>query len=125
VHGGRLPEIVTKAGTFGKRVIAPTEAQEDTFAPDSYWWLFRRLMDKVKGDPVKSIPGYYERNNHVVRARFDALEDAFASQLPQVLAEAAETKESGGSRAQVLDAFTADCVSKIVNQLHDLLAEFN
>jgi secernin len=126
VHGGGLPEIVTTAGTFGKRFIAPADAAEDAFAPDSYWWLFKRLTDKVKGDPLKSLPGHYKRKNRIVRARFDALEESFARQLNSVLAEATEQSErKGGDAARVLDAFSHDCVSKVVDALHELLVEFD
>jgi len=62
----------------------------------------------------------------IVRARFDALEDSFAHQHPHVLDEAAEQRESkDGSMARVLDEFAAGCVSKIVNLMHEMLAEFD
>jgi secernin len=126
VHGESLPAIVSRAGTAGKRVIPPADAKEDAFAPDSYWWLFRRLLDKAKGDPINSIPGHYARNNRIVRARFDALESSFAQQLPQVLVTAAEQRKTTGSNvARVLDQFTADCVSQIVDVLCELIAELD
>jgi secernin len=125
VHGGGLPEIVTKAGTFGKRVIAPTDVEEDAFAPDSYWWLFRRLTDKVNGDPVKSIPGYYPRNNQIVRARFDELEHSFAQQVVTVLDEAAERREKEGDAERMLDEFSNQCVSQVIDALGELLVELD
>ena len=33
----------------GSKVVPPPKTEEDKFSPDSYWWLFRRLMDKTKG----------------------------------------------------------------------------
>ncbi len=115
---------MSKAGTFGKRVVAPTDAEEDAFAPDSYWWLFRRLTDKVKGDPIKSIPGCYERNNRIVRARFDALERSFVQQLVPVLAQAAERRESEeGDAEHILDEFSYQCVSRVMDVLGELLVE--
>jgi secernin len=126
VHGSGLPEFVTRAGTAGKTVTPAPEAKEDAFDADSYWWLFRRLIDKVKGDPVKSLPGYYERNNPIVRERFDALEGAFARRLPEVLDEAARQRENkDGNSSRVLDEFTADCVSQAISELHELLTELD
>lgn len=119
VHGTRLPEIVSRAGTAGKRTVAPPDAPIDTWAPDSYWWLFRELIDRVKGDAVRSLPGYYQRRNRLVRARFDPLEQAFAAETPAVLERYAAT---GG--AAVLDGFTARCVEQVVAALRELLAEF-
>src|SRR5688572_25246445 len=58
VHGSQLPALVSKAGTLGKQVTPPSEVMADTFSPDSYWWLFRQLHDRVKGDPIKSYPNH-------------------------------------------------------------------
>ena len=33
-HGSRLPEMVSNAGTFGNKVVAPPQAEPDTFSPD-------------------------------------------------------------------------------------------
>lgn len=125
VHGSQLPEIVSKAGTFGKKVAPPPEVEEDEFTPDSYWWLFRRLLDKVKGDPFGSLPNHYELRNHAVRTRFDVLEQEFETELPKVLRRATESKDKGGEAvAHILDEFTATCVDRVVVVLEELLQEF-
>lgn len=126
VHGTGLPEIVSRAGTFDKKVVPPPKVVEDAFSAHSYWWLFNRLMEKVKGDPVKSLPGHYEHKNRMVRARFDAAEEAFATQLVRVMAEATEGKKGGQEEAsRRLDAFTRDCVNRAVDVLQELLNEFD
>lgn len=126
VHGSKLPEAISRAGTFGKRVIPPPEAGEDEFSPDSYWWLFRRLNDKVKGDPIESLPGYYEVRNQAVRAKFDAIEKACAEELPGVLAHAVEAKDIGQEAvANVFDEFTEMCVNRVLIALEELLQEFD
>jgi secernin len=125
VHGTQVPEIVSRAGTFGKRVVPPDQAVPDEFSPDSYWWLFRQLMDKVKGDAVSSLPNYYSARNRRVRVVFDALEDEFASQVPQIVQKAAELKTSDARQAaRMLDEFTAACVQKTVAAVEQLLREF-
>ncbi len=122
VQGSRLPAIVSRAGTFGQRVVPPPEAEEDRFSPDSYWWLFRRLLDRVKGDPVRSLPGYYPARNPVVRERFDALEQAFEAQVPPITAKARQ--QDGTVIPDVLDDFSARCVTQVVETIHDLLDTF-
>jgi secernin len=118
-HGSQLPAIVSTAGRFGKGVVAPSEALEDQFADNSYWWLFRELMDRVKGDPIKSIPNCYSERNQHVREVFDVLEAAFKTELPQVLAHA-RSKGDEPSQAQVMDDFSADCVRRVVETIQNL-----
>jgi secernin len=123
VHGGQIPAIVSRAGTAGKSVTAPPDVAEDGYSPDSYWWLFRELMDRTKGDPIKSLPGHYAARNSIVRQRFDALEQAFEAELPQVVAMA--TGHSGGAvDAGILDDFTARCVSRVIDTVGELLEQF-
>ncbi len=122
VHGSQLPAIVSQAGTFGKRVVPPHAAEEDSFAPASYWWLFRRLLDTVKGDPITSRPGHYEAKKRIVRARFDALEQQFAADVPQVVQQAVAASD-GDRKADtaVLDDFAAECIHKVTTALAELL----
>jgi secernin len=119
-----LPEIVSKVGTFGDKVMAPPEAEPDTFSPDSYWWLFRRLMDSVKGDPIYSLPGCYPERNRKVRIMFDRLEGEFEAEVPDVMRKAIETRETDPeAAAHILDAFSERCVNKAVAAVRELLAE--
>jgi secernin len=118
VHGSRLPPAVSRAGTAGKRTVAPVQAPIDTSAADSYWWLFRDLIDCVKGDAIRSLPGFYERRNRRVRARFDPLEQAFAAGVPAVVQEYAATGD-----AAVLDRFSEQCVAEVTAALRELLSE--
>jgi secernin len=118
VHGSQIPDMVSRAGTAGKQVMAPPAAAADQFAPDSYWWLFRQLLDQVKGDAIRSRPGHYAAHNPLVRARFDALEAEFAAQVPEVMAQAVT---AGEVNAQVLDDFTATCVQRVLTEVQQLL----
>ena len=122
VHGSALPEIVSRAGTFGKRVVPPDRAREDDFSADSYWWLFRRLIDAVKGDPVQSLPDYYVSRNRIVRERFDAIEQAFMAEVPDVVGKADGLIDTDRTAAAgLLDAFTCRCLQTTVTALKDLL----
>jgi secernin len=116
-----LPKIVSTAGTFGANVVPPPDAKQDTFSAESYWWLFRQLLDCTKGDEIKSIPSLYVTRNQIVRRRFDALEADFRAQLPAVIASATE---NGSVDATILNQFTADCVDRVLTIVHNLLEEF-
>jgi hypothetical protein len=115
-----LPAIVLQAGTAGKQVIAPPQAMADTFAPTSYWWLFRQLMDCVKGDAIVAQPGYYPYRNQIVRARFDQLEQEFAAEVPEIWRRYVEAGD-----AHILDGFTEGCVERVVMALEGLLTELH
>ncbi len=123
VHGSSLPPIVSRAGTFGKRVVPAHTAAEDTFSADSYWWLFRELMDRVKGNPITSAPGLYPTRNQAVRAKFDALEQEFEAATVPVMQQALAA-EQPEARASILDEFTRGCVHQVLAALEELLAAF-
>ena len=121
-HGSRLPEMVSRAGKLGKAVIPADQVGEDSFSPESYWWLFRELNDRVKGGRVNSLPGCYAERNPQVRERFYRLEKTFAAQLPSVVRQAGELQEKDPARmAKVLDDFSAACVAQVLAELRGLL----
>jgi secernin len=128
VHGSKLPGIVSNAGVYTKRVVGADVAEEDTFSPNSYWWLFRELMDRVKGHPISSRPDHYPVRNRQVRAKFDALEQAFEAETPDIVRQAREATQASSashSAAHILDEFTASCVSRVLVVLGELLSEFS
>jgi secernin len=125
VHGSRLPAIVSAAGVAGKRVAAPNTVTADAASPDSYWWLFRTLLDRTKGREIGSVPGYYPRRNAMVRARFDSLECSFEASLPEVMQRAAALRRSDPiAMAAELDHFTAACVEQVVAAARELSQAF-
>lgn len=118
VHGSKLPGIVSAAGTFGKRVIPPSEAGPDEFSPDSYWWLFRDLTDKVNVEREVRQPA--------AREIFDQLEAEFEAGLAAVLADAGGLRASGDhtGAAMVLDAYTEACVERAAAKVNELRERF-
>jgi hypothetical protein len=125
VNGSKLPEIVSRPGTFRKKVVPAPQAGEDRFVPDSYWWLFRRLEDSVKGDPIRSLPGCYSVRHPQVRARFDLLEQEFEAETTHVAAEALALRRSDPEAAtRLLDEFTGACVNKVSLAVEGLLRKF-
>jgi secernin len=118
-QGSKIPQICSTAGTAGKTVTPPPQAKQDSFSANSYWWLFRELMDKTKGDAVMSYPGYYSVRNPIVRAVFDDLEKKFAARCWKVNQHAAKLYLAGNkaAAATLLDKFTADCVNKVIDRM--------
>ena len=45
-------------------------------------------MDLTKGDPIASLPGYYDERNPVVRSYFDELESSFEQEVPEIIERA-------------------------------------
>jgi secernin len=118
IYGSKLPEIVSKAGTYGKTIDWPSKVKADEFSSESYWWLFRDLCDKVRIN--------YEERNPVVRAEFDLLEKDFESGIPDVVKRAVELRKSGenNSAAKVLDEYTVECVQKALDKVNELRKRF-
>jgi secernin len=59
VNGSRIPGIVSSAGRLGLGIVPPPQAGEDEFSDDSYWWLFRKLLDEAKGKTAGSRPNRF------------------------------------------------------------------
>jgi secernin len=126
VHGSKLPPTVSRAGAFGKKVVAPDKAEEDSFSSKSYWWLLRDLLDRTKGAPIGSKVGYWDTRNPIVRAKFDALEKGFQAEVPNVLKEAVKLRKGNqeAEAAKILDAYTQECVDRVAREASSLREQF-
>ena len=118
IHGRHIPEILSRAGTFGRRIVPPDAAQRDAFSKDSYWWLAKDLSDKVEAD--------WKTRNPIVRSEFDALEEQFAAGLPALIKEAVALRRSGkaGEAAALLDDYSASCLNKALTKTQELRKRF-
>jgi len=118
IHGESLPEIVSKAGTFGRKISPPSTVQEDRFSEESYWWLFRDLANLVKAD--------YQNRNPIVRAVFDSLEIQFENELPNILHHAVQLRKDDEfeNAAKYLSEFSATCLKKVLIKVNDLRQTF-
>jgi secernin len=119
VHGSRMPEILSRAGTFGRRIVPPDVAQRDAFSPDSYWWIAKDLSDKVEAD--------WQTRNPIVRNEFDVLEDEFSTGLPALIKQAAALRQSGkaAEAAALLDDYSASCLRKALKKTQELRKRFD
>jgi len=118
VHGSRLPDIVSAAGTFGRQIVPPSQAAKDGFSKESYWWLMRDLCDLVE-------LGLQDRLDEV-RVTFDELEKKFASGLPGVIKTALDLRAAGHDveAARVLDRYSDTCVSLVMTELQSMRTRF-
>lgn len=118
INDNKLPETVSTAGTYGKRVVPPSEVEQDEFSPESYWWLFRNLCDKTNMQ--------YEKRSPVVRAEFDNLEKVFEAGIPGLIKKVVNLRKAGklDKATMVLDDFTAQCLGKALKKCNELRERF-
>jgi len=119
VHASHLPDLVSSPGTHTDGVVAPSHVAPDAYSDASYWWIFRDLADLATG-------GVTDETDRV-RAAFDPLEEAFAQELPLVLAEAEQLRADGQAEdaAVRLATFSAQCVEEalaVANELREQLS---
>jgi secernin len=109
-EGGKLPDVLTRAGGQGKTVTAPVQVQPDTFAETSYWWQFRDLLDRVKGDETGTR---FRQRQPVVRKAFDRLERRWLEQSATIQRTAIARRKAGSATEATrgLDEFTDSCVA--------------
>ena len=114
VHGSGLPKIVSTAGTYGRKIMPPSQVEQDEFSPESLWWLFRDLCDLVN---IK-----WDERNPIVRHEFDELEKTFEAGVPEIITKAVTLRKAGNVQeaAQVLDEYTAGCVEKVLTKVNEL-----
>jgi secernin len=118
VHGNRLPDIVSTAGTLGRTISAPERAKKDEFSENSFWWLFRDLCDKINVDSASRKPE--------VRLAFDALEKEFAAGIADVVKQAVALRKSRRleEAARVLDAYSEKCVAGVLEKVREFRTKF-
>ncbi len=97
----------------------PPQAKPDEFSPDSYWWLFRDLLDRIKGDEIGTA---FNRRQPLVRAAFDRLEEKWAAEAWKVERQAVDLKQAGRSAeaTRVLNAFTKKCLEEALETIETL-----
>jgi secernin len=117
--GNKLPDVLAQAGRQGKTVTRPDRAKPDTFSKDSYWWLFRELLDQVKGDETGSR---FRTRQPIVRQTFDRLEREWQDRARKT-EQLAITERNAGRSAQAarrLDNLTDACVETALDAVAKL-----
>ena len=100
---------MTRAGRQGKTVTRPDRAKRDTFSKKSYWWLFRDLLDRIKGDDTGT---QFRKRQPMVRNAFDQLERQWLQESSRTEQHAIKERKSGKAAEanKRLDDFTDSCV---------------
>ena len=117
VEAGRLPEVLTKAGTFGKTMTAPSDVdREDTYQEGSFWWEIRALLDAVNSDEIGST---YEQRHAIVSALFKELEEKWMIEFKTVEKTAAALREEKKEKemSDILYAFTEKCTMEALDAI--------
>jgi len=119
----RLPKVLSAAGQMGKTVTAPPLAKRDKFSEDSYWWLFRDLLDKIKGDATGTK---FSRRQPIARTAFDRLERKWMDQCKQVEQRSIDQMKSGktADASRTLDDFTEKCVEEAAVTVNRLRKDY-
>ena len=115
----QLPTVLTTAGRQGKTVTQPPQAKRDEFSDKSYWWLFRDLLDKIKGDETGVE---FHQRQPIARATFNRLEHEWMGRCKEVEHQSVAQRESREKAAAIrtLDNFTEKCVQESVEAVNRL-----
>tara|TARA_B100000029_G_scaffold259259_1_gene255946 strand:+ start:15 stop:1391 length:1377 start_codon:yes stop_codon:yes gene_type:complete len=108
----RLPTVLSTAGRLGKTVTPPIQAKPDSFHEASYWWLFRDLLDRVKGDETGTA---FRKRQPIARSAFDRLEQQWAKRSVE-----AERRAIAEESSTPLDQLTQKCVNEAVRMVNEL-----
>lgn len=121
VDAGAVPETVSTAGSAGLEPRRPEDAPKDGFDARSYWWRFRDLLERAKGDGPAAPE--FARNQPVLREAFDVLEHRWADRLPAVESQAVALRAQGRDEEMraLLRGFTEDCVAEALETTDTLL----
>ncbi|MFP6770498.1 MAG: hypothetical protein VB859_20150, partial [Planctomycetaceae bacterium] len=112
VTNSRLPKPLTTAGRRGKTITPPPQAKADQFSRKSYWWLFRDLLDAIKGDETGTE---FASRQPLARTTFDRLEQKWLARSGEVDQEAIRRKSS-----EPLEQFTRECFDEAVDAVKRL-----
>ena len=123
IDGGPLPALLSRAGTAGKTVTPPPEATEDRFKKGSYWWLFRELLDRIKGDEYGRR---FRGRQRIARETFDEIESHWETRVAEAEAEAVMLRKQGAveKAAQRLASLTAACIKEGAAAVEKVNAHF-
>lgn len=112
-----LPEELKAAGTYGKRMCAPSDVEEkDTYKEGSFWWEIHSLIDEIKGDETGSE---YNKRHAVARSYFDELETKWLLEYSAVEKRAISLKKEGkeNEMSALLYAFTDKCTKEAMAEI--------
>jgi dipeptidase len=94
-----------------------------SYDAQSYWWQFQRLLDRVKGDERAWL---FNDRQPQVRQAFDALQQHWAEELPDIQRDAVKLIQAGDVHGrELLTQFTKRCAGQALATCTNLIAEFD
>lgn len=117
-----FPEILTKAGTVMEKTMDPTKSYLDSYADDSYWWMFQDLLDELKGDEIGS---HFNKNSQIVRKIFNRLEEKWSTAASEIQEEAATLNKAGRREeaVELVTSFTDKCLRETLAAFSEIRRE--
>lgn len=117
-----FPEMMSKAGTVTEKTMDPGKSPLDSYADDSYWWLFQDLLDEIKGDETGS---QFNRNSKIVRKVFDRLEKKWMDKIYEIEEEAANLNRAGRREeaVELVTSFSEKCLRETLAAFSEIRKE--
>jgi secernin len=115
-------EFLSNAGTVREKTADPSKSQHDQSTKDSYWWLFRDLLDGLKGDEHGT---FFTTNKRIVRKAFDPLEQKWTT-LIRVIEEEAAVLNRAGKRKEAIalvTSFSNECLKEAIDAIENIHLE--
>lgn len=118
---GRVPEALSLPAPSGVP-RRPEDVAPAAFDAQSYWWQFQRLLDHVKGN---SEAWTFDDRQRQARHEFDALQQRWAQELPDVERQAATALRAGNEGGRdILARFTERCAQEALETCARLTGKF-
>ncbi|WP_232696692.1 C69 family dipeptidase [Brevibacillus daliensis] len=114
-----FPEILSNAGTVKEKTADPSKSEHDQSAKNSYWWVFRDLLDEIKGNENGDL---FNNNKEIARKTFDRLEQKWMTLIRDIEEEAAILNRAGKRKAAItlVTAFSNECVEEAIDAIREI-----
>jgi secernin len=119
-----FPSFLSNAGTVRAKTGDPCKSEQDQSAEDSYWWMFRDLLDEIKGDENGTL---FSKKKEIARKTFDRLEQKWMISIREV-EEAAAVLNGANKRKEAIahvTAFSKRCLEEAIAAIEEIYMEVN
>ncbi|WHZ58105.1 C69 family dipeptidase [Metabacillus hrfriensis] len=114
-----FPVILSQSGTVRVKTADPTKSEQDQSAKDSYWWMFRDLLDELKGDENGIL---FTKNKEIFRKTFDVLEQKWLRLIRDIEEEAAVLNKAGKQKEAIalVTSFSNECLKEALEAIEKI-----
>jgi secernin len=119
-----FPEFLANAGTVRVKTADPAKSAVDESAEDSYWWMFRDLLDALKGNEQGTL---FNKNKEMARKAFDRLERKWMTLIRDIEDEAAVLNIAGKRKEAIalVTAFSNECLNEAIEAMEEIQLQLN